>query len=80
MHAPSPDWFQDTSTRSGVASKTLHVVTPGVQLRSFIPRPFPPPVRKYLQYTDMVGEGLGDLVMCGATSVDRRGVVPNKES
>jgi len=32
---------------------------------SLVPRPFPPPVFDYLQFANMEGEGLGDLVMCG---------------
>ena len=29
-----------------------------------VPRPFPPPVFDHVQYANMVGEGLGDLVTC----------------
>jgi len=32
---------------------------------SLVPRPFPPPVFDHLQYANMEGEGLGDLIMCG---------------
>jgi len=32
---------------------------------SLVPQPFPPPVFDHLQYANMEGEGLGDLVMCG---------------
>ena len=32
---------------------------------SLVPRPFPPPVFDRLQYANMKGEGLGDLVTCG---------------
>ena len=32
---------------------------------SLIPRPFPPPVLHLLQYANMEGEGLEDLVTCG---------------
>ena len=31
---------------------------------SLVPRPFPPPVFDRLQYVNMEGEGLGDLVTC----------------
>ena len=32
---------------------------------SLIPRPLPPPVFDHLQYANMEGEGLGDLVNTG---------------
>jgi len=31
---------------------------------TLVPRPFPPPVFDRLQYANMEGEGLGDLVTC----------------
>ena len=33
-------------------------------MSSLVPRPFPPPVFHRLQYANMEGEGLGDLVTC----------------
>ena len=41
---------------------------------SLIPWLFPPPVVDHLQYADMEGEVLGDLVMCGYV-VDTRETV-----
>jgi len=46
---------------------------------SLIPRPFPPPVFDCLQYTNMEGEGLGDLITSGDVNrqkVTTQGVVP----
>jgi len=42
-----------------------HTHTHTYMPHSLVPRPFPPPVFDRLQYANMEGEGLGDLVTCG---------------
>ena len=41
---------------------------------------FPPPVFDGLQYANMEGEGLGDLVTSGRQRVDTQGVVSIEET
>ena len=44
----------------------MHVHGEVCHFHSLIPRPLPPPILDHLQYANTMGEGLGDLVMCGA--------------
>jgi len=42
----------------------LSAVLQAGNFASLVPGPFPPPVFDHLQYANMEGEGLEDLVMC----------------
>jgi len=61
-----PDsWWHHCRWYGQLPIMTSLLMVMGLQPDSLIPRPFPPPVFYHLQYANMEGEGLRDLVMCG---------------